>query len=48
MVKGLSVIGMGLTGRDSMAVYLIAWPGVPLELLCIAAAPIPGGNLGAS
>ena len=46
--RGLAVICTGLTGSDSMAIYLIVWPGVPLELLCNIAAPIPGGEMGAS
>ena len=47
-VRGLAAICTGLTGSDSMAVYLTVWLGAPLELLSSVAAPIPGGDLGAS
>ena len=47
-VRELAVFCAGLTGGDSMAIYLIVWPVAPLESLCSVAAPIPGGDLGAS
>ena len=47
-VREVAVICTGLTGSASMAIYLIVWPGAPLELLCSVAAPITGGDMGAS